>query len=220
MRTIAEFRYAQGGEDIWVLGAGGSLNYLEPSFFDGRIVVSVNSAARVFGVTPSYIVLRDYNEEVPANLAAFPDIPLIVARYPYGQPLDESTLPPTAYVFEHLRKPVETFDANTDWPTDPDALVVTMSTITSAMHFAAYLGAYNIFVVAHDCGTLGSDAYVHGYEPQQPWTRDWLRKIEPQSIAVKQELIRRYGVRVYSLNPFLNFNLEGVPFVGGNHINA
>ncbi len=95
-----------------------------------------------------------------------------------------------------------------------DMIVVSYSTITSAMHVAAYLGARNIILVGHDCGYVDGKKNFDGY-PEPILGRisgfydRFLGSIEPQSIAVRERLRDVYGCCIYSLNPFLNFQLEG-----------
>jgi hypothetical protein len=45
------------------------------------------------------------------------------------------------------------------------------------------------------------------------------KQFEIQSIAVKGKLKELYGCNVYSLNPFINYNLEGVKYRSYNEIN-
>lgn len=218
MRGIQEFAGKHDHEDIYVLGSGASLNYLDQRFFRRKIVVAVNDSARIWGVQPDYIVVKEHEQCIPPNQRAFPDVPIIASRYPYG-----GTTNPVrnqgVYAFDHLPNAVENFDASRDWPTEPDSLVVSWSTITSAMHFAAYLGADNIIMVGHDCGHMGDEgSYVRGYPVESELT--WLTQIEAQSRAVKLQLTRRYGCRVYGLSPFISPDLEGVRFIGQNRINA
>lgn len=210
---MIEFRDRHEGSDVYVIAAGPTLNYLDPRYFDGRITVGVNEVGLRF--TPTTYGVTKYHE-IALDLAAA-GIPAIVSRHQYGNHWEQQVAPEgrRIHVFDHLDNMAETFDAERDWPTDPDQLVVSWSTVTSAMHFAAYLGARNILMVAHDCGELGGEPYFRGY----PVGID-PRPFEPQSLGVKGELVRRYGVRVYSLSPFLNYNLEGVPYVGANAINV
>lgn len=222
MKSIRELRGQHPGEDIYVLGSGGSLNFLDRCFFDGKVTVAVNSSARAWGLTPSYVVVKEHREEADPNLDAFPNTPVVISRYIAGGGASPGAHQanfshPNAYVFDHLPNEVAAFQADRHWPADPDMLVVSWSTITSAMHFAAYLGAKNIILVAHDCGQVGDNAYVNGYGAQADL--EWLMRIESQSLDVRQELERRYGVRVYSLSPFLTPNLDGVPYLGRNRIN-
>ena len=222
---IRQFQNVHAGQDVYVLASGGSLNYFDKAFFEGRTIIAVNSAARIWGdVIPSYVVVKEHREEALPNAAAFPGVPIICSRKAYGYadgelPEEFADLP--VYIFEHENNKSAEFDVYRDWPIDPDSLVVSMSTITTAMHFAAYTGAKNILVVGHDCGRMGNELYVKGYEDEQPeWLPNWLAAIERQSLAVKRELIRRYGVRIYGLSPFISPNLDGVSYVGSNRINT
>jgi hypothetical protein len=105
---------------------------------------------------------------------------------------------------------------NRDWPNQETGLYVSWSSITSAMHFAAYLGAKNIILVGHDCGEIDGQSWVkdYGYETGNPSEMAEAKQrnyaFENQSIAVKQRLKELYKCNIYSLNPFINYNLEGV----------
>ena len=228
--SISTHKNTYAGAEIYCLGAGASLNYLDPAYFADKLVVAVNESAQAFGIKPLAIVLKEHRESLAMAYSAFPDVPLIVSRWPYGDPnrgfppLEETPYAsiPTVAVFDHEANQSGAFDAERDWPTDPDALVVSMSTITSAMHFAAYLGAKTIILVGHDCGQVGTEGpYVKGYgqaEAQMgyaPQQLAWLTSIERQSRAVKAQLVARYGVSVLSLSPFLSPHMDGVPFDGG-----
>lgn len=225
--AIRRWKDIHAGQDVYVIAAGGSLNYLDGGFFKGRNVVAVNSSARIWGgVQPDFVVVKEHREEALPNLEAFPEADIICSRGPYGYTNGDNAVDfsdnPRVTLFDHRHNIAGDFDVFREWPDDPDWLVVSMSTITTAMHFAAYTGAANIIVVGHDCGRMGDELYVKGYEDQQPeWLPGWLAAIERQSLAVKRELVRRYGCRIYGLSPFITPNLDGVPYVGGsNRINT
>ena len=224
---IRRFKNRHKGGDIYVLASGGSLNYFDVDYYKNKRVIAVNSAARIWGLpNPRYIVVKEHKEEALPNLEAFPEADIICSRGPYGYTNGDNAVDFTdeqrVVLFDHMHNKAGDFDVYRDWPDDPDSLVVSMSTITTAMHFAAYMGAANIIVVGHDCGRMGDELYVKGYEDQQPeWLPGWLAAIERQSLAVKRELVRRYGCRIYGLSPFITPNLDGVPYVGGsNRINT
>jgi len=78
------------------------------------------------------------------------------------------------------------------------------------MHLAAWLGASNIVLVGADCGTIDGDGRVKDYPSgHAPWAL-----YNQHLLRMKQWLRENYSVEVYSLNPFVNFNLEGHTFQG------
>ena len=220
MRELRELRDRRPNEIIYVVGAGGTLNYLDPAFFADKITIGVNRLALHWPVLPTYIVTK-YHELADENAARFADVPIVVPKYQYGNRTQRilSSDYPNIFAFDHVTNHGDKFDAMRHWPEGEDDLVVSWSTITTAMHLAAYVGASTIMMVGHDCGQLGDQAYLESYGAGLV-SKKWFTTIEAQSIGVKKQLIERYGVRVYSLSPFINYNLEGVPFVGANRINS
>lgn len=237
---IESFRNRHLGEDIYCIGAGGSMNYMDPHFFDGKIVLAVNEIAvrwlfprgakpkAIYGVCKEETTLLEvaagtrHGEPIPGQQPA--DYPLFASLHENGHTTNKPREPypglSSVHLFPHLLNRAEEFDVYADWPTDPDALVVSMSTLTTGMHAAAYLGAANILVSGHDCGQVGEADYVDGYTaPTAPWKEGWLIAIEKQSLAVKRELVRRYGCRIYGVTPWLTPNLDGLPYRGVNRIN-
>ena len=82
------------------------------------------------------------------------------------------------------------------------------------------MGAKSIILVAHDCGTLDGKVNATGYYTPQNYQiswkqggeaayRKWVPTIENDTIQLKKLLKEKYGCSVYSLTPFINFNLEG-----------
>ena len=95
-------------------------------------------------------------------------------------------------------------------------IIVSRSTITSCMHIACYMGAKNIILCGHDCGAIDDNNYMKNLAIEK-WTsgpnwdglNNWLSAIENDTINVRRELENYYGCNIYSLNPFVNFGLEG-----------
>jgi hypothetical protein len=74
------------------------------------------------------------------------------------------------------------------------------------------LGARNVILVGADCGLLDGEANQAGYKSGNLTGDDplsWLGRWEQHLRAVSDKLRAVYGVRIYSLNPFVNLNLEG-----------
>ena len=88
------------------------------------------------------------------------------------------------------------------------------------------MGAKNIILVAHDCGTIDGKGNFDGYhkEEEKKILKNniqtlfysakkkyikFLTGIEKQTIKLKKILKKKYDCNVISLNPFINFRLEG-----------
>jgi hypothetical protein len=52
-------------------------------------------------------------------------------------------------------------------PEREDQLLVSHSTITSGIHLAAYMGAKNIILMGHDCGTIDGNLNFDGYHTER-----------------------------------------------------
>ena len=111
----------------------------------------------------------------------------------------------------------------TNLPKNENHLVVSYSTITSGIHLAAYMGAKNIILVGHDCGKIDGESFFKDYHNEKTLSVAWkdqgingynnfLKNIEIHTITLKKLLKKKYNCNVYSLNPFINFNLEGHKF--------
>ena len=97
------------------------------------------------------------------------------------------------YYFEHKDNLIS---KGVNWPEGEDEIIVSWSTMTSAMHLAAALGSKLIVLIGHD---LGGKNY-RGY-PSAPGPR--YSKFSKQSIAVKSYLEDRYECSIVSLIPYL-----------------
>ena len=208
-RLITELRGLHRGRDAWIMASGASMDYVDPEFFRGRLTIAVNNMWRWF---PCWYVVRKEHEGLAEFLRDKPErVKAIVSEYDCGNlthvrnaDIDD----PDLYYFRHRENEHTRIDL-TVMGTD-DHIVVSFSTITSAMHVAAYMGAANIILCGHDCGTLDGRTNIAGYPiRKKDWYRGWLKKIEPQTVTVKDALRKVYGCRVYSLNPFVNLGLEG-----------
>jgi uncharacterized Rossmann fold enzyme len=216
--NVAELANRHQGADIYVIGSGGSLNYLDPGFFDGKITIGINRVALVWRPT-TYSVTK-YHEHADTLVEA--GHTTVVSAHQHGNKAKRvlhAHEHPDRYIFDHNNNQGPKWLPE-HWPTEPDQLVASWSTITSGMHLAAYLGAANIILVGVDGGQMGDAVNVDGYYSGSDDFVDSVRRYEVQTLQVKAELIRRYGVRIYGLSPFINPNLEGVPYIGANRINC
>lgn len=206
------FKDAHKGETIWVLGSGSSLDYIPREFFADKLCVTVNRVGMTLELDEFYTVSH-YHRDAMLVAAQHPDQPIIVPEADLGasgpEAADREPTEPNIYRFPTGPQRFGAFDPLTDWPTDPEQLVVGPTSLHMTMHFAAYLGAAHIVIVGADCGTLGDRSNFAGYSigdnPFQVWQR---------VLGMVADQIRATGTSVHSLNPFVNFALEGHKFQG------
>ena len=208
MKSIRELKNIHEGYDIYVVASGASAGYIDPSFFDNKLAIGVNQVWKRF-TNLDYIVRKD-SKGMAATIEASKHFGFntIVSAYDCGT-LRFARNEDADYVFEHLDNKLNEIDLSV---VGTDMIVVSYSTITSAIHIAAYMGAANIIIVGHDCGTLDGNVNIAGYDESPhgaQFYREFLAVIEPQTLALRAKLKEVYGCNVYSLNPFVNLGLEG-----------
>lgn len=215
MKSVVELKNKHEGEDIYILASGKSVDFFNEDFFENKIVIGVNQVYKK--IWCDYLVRKEV-KFIKESLET--DSIVIVSEYDSGnlnsgeQKLNTNKIThDNLYYFEHLDNLHSKIDTSVF---GTDKIVVSYSTITSAMHIAAYMGAKNIILVGHDCGTIDGEMTFKGYYnsiKDTPWVawdqyKNWLKVIEGQTIIVKQEIKKHYDANVVSLIPFVSLNLE------------
>ncbi len=224
-KSISDLKDKYKGEDIWVIMAGASMDYVEPSFFDGKVTIGLNQVYKRYRC--NYVVMKDCEEgpRYPRSIKELQKdgIPLIFSKGYKGQ--DAHGNQPNhkdAYRFNHNKPHKNPYEEQLN-ALEPDEIFVSKSTVSSGLHIAAYLGAKNIMICGHDCGEIDGKRYFEDYMEKDWKSSDnwdaikkgqWLPKIEPITITVREWLKEKYGCNIYSLNPFINFGLEGHEYNG------
>ena len=216
-KNLKELKNTYQGKDIWLILAGSSMDYISNDFFKNKIVIGQNHVYKHYPC--DYVVMKDCLEEprFPRSIRKLNSIgtPLIFAEHFMGYHEKRKNLPEhkNAYMFNHnARSTAFETEFNT---LDDDEIIVSRSSVTSLIHIAAYMGAKNIILSGHDCGTLDGNLYYEGYM-EKDWVsagnwggiNDFMSAIEVQTQSVRTFLTERYECNIYSLNPFLNFGLE------------
>lgn len=210
---LDEYKNKHLNSDIYILASGKSLDYIDNSFFKNKITIGVNQVCNKYIST--YLVRKEHillDSILNINTIHFVSRgncggnDFLNEKYIVDKYQDNKNI----ILYNH--------DANTckieNLPSDDDKLIVSWSTITTAIHLAAHMGSKNIILIGHDCGFLDGESnfinyYDEKYIPDKNFYNDWLPKIESQTIKLKLLLKEKYGCNIYSLNPFINFNLEG-----------
>ena len=200
------------GATIYVIASGASLDYVDPQFFDDKISITVNEAYQRFGLNlrgPSYVLMHHHDAAQAAidagcrlvtsqhdcGFATWPHADFQGEYYTYRTAENTLSLTPTINLGALER------DAD-------DELVISPSTVAEAVHFAAHLGATTIILCGADGGTLDGRLNVQHYNDGAGTNPQHVRLTEPLLLEVVTRL-RARGVAVMSLNPFINFWLEG-----------
>lgn len=209
-RYISEIKNSHNGQDIYILAAGASMNMINPTFFEKKITVGVNRVCNFFKC--DYTVTKDSEGfSLIFNESLNKDNKVIISEFQYGtRPRKNRTIDSkNVFYFDHFDKPgqrpmYQKINKNLE------KLIVSHSTITSAIHFAAYMGAKNIFICGHDCAVVNNKVTIDGYyskiKPHQKTNTgyfNWLKTIKDDTINVCNKISLEYGCNIVSINPML-----------------
>ena len=221
-RTFNNIKNLHHSEDIYVLGSGPTLDHINPRFFIDKVVVATNGVADRLG-------LYDIAQEVYTHGHYHDEMLELARKYPFNQfvapegdrgflgvPEDQSLR--NLFYYKHVPTQYD-FDVDRSWV--DDGFIVGSTSTHGAMHLAAHMGAWNIILVGVDCGTIDGETNHTGYKSgnlDNPDPIPFLTRWNEHLIAVKRKLMEEYDVNVYSLNPWVNLNLEGHTFKGSRNV--
>ena len=187
--ALQDLRNRHAGEDVYLVASGKSLDYIDVSFFHGRVTVGINNVWRRFKDL-SYLVRKEFNPSGFRRVLdqAGPNTTHIVTRGSYGILNDHSE----KLVRMHFRSALNAgriviapHSQNTatrghmivELPRG-DQLITSDSTITTGIHLAAYLGARSIILCGHDQGLLDDEANFKGYHDRESLGMVWNRQVK------------------------------------------
>ena len=211
MPDFADLKGKHTGETVWVLGSGSSLGFIDRAFFSGKTVISTNFSADSIGVFPDYMF--SHYHQVAFDLHTKTGVVVTLLKDTLSQQewgwdyLDNLVMVEQ----DSYAPPGSAWNPLTTHRPKQGSLAYGSSSLHGAMHLAAHLGASSIVLVGADCGTIDDAHRVDGYpvDGHKPWAL-----YNQHHKLMKDWLIAEYGVNVYSLNPFINLNLEGHRFDG------
>lgn len=215
MANLSDLRNLHAGETIWVLGSGPSLNFIEPDFFDDKICVTTNHVGVGYPLKSFYSYSNYHTQDFVGVFGEGLIVAVMLARDTLTQREWPGEVPDNVALSQahSYSPPGSTWDPYR-MPPPEGQIVYGSSSIHGATHLAAHLGAKNIILVGHDAGSI-DEAHNFGAYPSVTQAYSF-RVWNEHSIILKRWLGEKYGVRVYSLNPFINLNLEGHKFRGVN----
>lgn len=218
MNRLETLKDKHAGSTIWVFGSGASVGYLSPRFFDDKLCIATNLIADYFDLKSYYLFTHYHynvleNLEKPGMLAAVTHDVCSSRWHPERAKLpSEGCVKDDGHViYNYLTDRVPKGGAFDPYKhAKKDEIVFGSSSIHGSMHLAAFMGASNIVLVGADCGSIDGQHRIDKYPVgHQPWDT-----YNQHLMLMKSWLKDNFSVEVYSLNPFVNFNLEGHKFQG------
>jgi hypothetical protein len=205
---------------FYVIGSGPTLDHIDPSFFIGTNVIAVNEVGvrlGLYNMDINVYTFSHYHYETFALAEMYPGHQFHLPEGDKGFAGEPTERYRNVTFYPHYPT-VYDFDPSKKWP--ENGILVGSTSVHGAMHLACKLGATNIILVGVDCGFLDGKVnhsnYVSGNLATTNNVFKWLARWEQHLREVKQVLTDEYGVRIYSLNPFLNLNLEGHKWDGAH----
>jgi hypothetical protein len=193
-------------KDAWIVCSGASMNFIKPSFFDGKLSIGCNEVYKQFPNLSYYHIKHHITEQFERILSYTDNI--ITPRYDVGRIGAEDYINKdyNCWYYEH-----ENNDGIAKNPLlinpDIDIFPSGLSCVIGAIYSAYYFGAKSIIIAGMDCGLL-DEKTNYEYYPRAIVTENTYEDYEPQILDLVK-YIRNKGILIYSLNPFVNFGLEG-----------
>lgn len=209
---LIELKNKHLNQDIYVIGSGASLGYIDSEFFENKIVICINNTINHIPTAKvMYLVAKEPNENVQ-KVAVKKQATIVMCKHHSGlnkNPLNKILFPDKTFIFNPAVDVIKNKD-------NTESLERSSSTIVTGLHLAAFIGAKNIILIAHDCGSLNGQMHITGYDKSNAVMKGkaythWMatQSIEKKTLMAKANLKQFWNVNVYSLNPFINYGLEG-----------
>lgn len=223
MEKLQNYKNIHKDCDIYIIASGKTLDFIDNSFLKNKLTIGINQVYKK--IEPKYLVRKEI-EMIDSVINTCKKTIHFISISSYGNH-EKHKKKNENYIKKKFKNNdnIVLYDHNnnnirlTKLPDNPDKIVVSHSTITTGIHLAAYMGAKNIILIGHDCGTIDGEPNFNGYHTDETYKIvhkegkkgyiNWLKCIENDTVKLKKLLKQKYGCNVYSLNPFINFGLEG-----------
>ena len=192
--------------DCVVLAGGKSVDYIPKEFYKGKFVIGVNQAGRK--IKPDMLVRKE--------LATETDVPIFASLHAMGDNGHAcNSQGSNITLFNHNNNRGEGKIDITGCHPSGDKVIVSGSTITSAIHIAAIMGFTTIYLVGHDlCQVDGQNNFEGYYEGVLAFYENdgyarWLDRVAWQTRFVSNYVFDVYGAVVVTVSPFFGLKAEG-----------
>lgn len=212
---LSEIKNLHKGADIYIIGSGASMNYVDKSFFDNKLSVGINFAHRHYKC--KYSVIKDIvtRRDMAQHLSECKrDNSLMITTSAH---MGGTHLYNTKYNYFVFKEDQWGGFVRAEY-VGTETIVNSHSTVTTAMHVAFYLGAANIILCGIDCGLIDGksnhDLYYPNVKPEgiEYQKKSMSHPYHEWNIKQMRTALKKHDCNVYSLNPFINLGLEGHKF--------
>lgn len=196
------------GATVHVVASGASLDYLDRRYFEGKMIVAVNE---MWQHVPATYVVAHHHERLQEALDAGQCVVTSERDWGmpgWGQPCALRGAFFTYRTADNTRTVTPTIDVEALAQDTTDSLVVSPCSTSEALQFAAHLGAATILCCGIDGAALDGQWCTKGYNHGAQTNPQHIRLTLPIVHATLAAL-RRKGIRVFSLSPFVGADHEG-----------
>lgn len=218
--TILHFKNIYRGSEIYVFGSGASLDHIPPSYFDNKVCIATNRVGFEYGLKKYWVAGHHYESgEYYRQLGC--TAPIILP----DRDINNLEMPPIPdrdgiFRFPASKQHYDKFSVDLHFPKEQDRLVVGSTGFHTSLHLAQYMGASTIIIVGLDQGKLDGKTNFNNYTKRPHLPNRDTGQTENSFVVWEQHTremvvkIRETGCNVFSLNPFMNWNLEGHIYSG------
>ena len=222
LMTIKQFKNIHYGRDIYVFGAGASLEYIPPSYFDDKICIATNRVGFEYGLKDYWVAGHHYEGGGYYRQLGCTAPMVLPDKDINNLEMDPIADKDNVFRFPASKQHYENFSVDLHFPKKNDRLVIGSSSFHTSLHLAQYMGASTIIIFALDQGKLDGKTNFQKYTetPHLPGrdtgVTDHSFVVWEQHTRQMVAKMRSLGCNVFSLNPFMNWNLEGHHYSGVN----
>jgi len=216
------FKNIHEGKDIWIIGGGASLNYVNPSFFDNKITIGLNQAFTKFKYCTYYMkkdgaewqgrnILEHIKEVSPESKLIMSDYVGCAKEWGHNDFSNIDWFNVDYYYFDHPCGHGEMDESVLPKVIEEGIFPNGISLTAIATAMAVFMGAKNIIICGNDeCFLDGKDyfdEYVDKFECNLDHKSCLLWTGGQTTACVNY--FRNLGYNIVGLNPFVNLLFEG-----------